>query len=552
MVPEEVRQLAAKLKQARALAVKGEYSAASSLQRQCLRQLQSWDGRSGDPSVLQMCQNALPVVEAELRLTEELRDVVRSMPINPLAGAGNVIQMGREADPDVWPPPTPAPEDALFDRNAPVRRYEDNVVDRRQSNGRAGARTPPRRPEPRLSHRRRESEPEPRPQRQAREREQGGHRRRPTAPSSKRQSVGTAGGGPKYDIHGRRVDPPPPKQSEQKSDGKNPEEKQKYSDMARENGWADMELIEGIERDIVEHNVDVKFDSIAGLETAKQLLQEAVLLPSWVPKFFTGIRRPWRGVLMFGPPGTGKTMLAKAVASECNTTFFNVSASTLSSKYRGDSEKMVRILFDMARYYAPSTIFFDEIDSLAGSRGAANEHEASRRVKTQLMVEMDGVHGSSNGEEEDAQKFVMVLAATNTPWDLDEALRRRLEKRIYIPLPEADGRKEVFRIYLQNIQLADDVDLDELAKATEGYSAADITNVCRDASMMNVRRIMETGRKLGLGKEEMQRMLMEKNDELHTAVTMQDLMTAAGKVSKSVSDQDLRRYEEWMAEFGST
>jgi katanin p60 ATPase-containing subunit A1 len=170
--------------------------------------------------------------------------------------------------------------------------------------------------------------------------------------------------------------------------------------MARENGWADLELIESIERDIVEHKVNVKFESIAGHETAKQLLQETVLLPFWMPNFFTGIRRPWKGkrsferscsrqelivrawlagVLLFGPPGTGKTMLAKAVASECNTTFFSVSASTLSSKYRGDSEKMVRILFDMARYYAPSTIFFDEIDSLAGSRGASNEHEASRR-----------------------------------------------------------------------------------------------------------------------------------------------------------------------------
>jgi katanin p60 ATPase-containing subunit A1 len=114
--------------------------------------------------------------------------------------------------------------------------------------------------------------------------------------------------------------------------------------VAREEGWADLELVESIERDIVEGKLNVTWDSIAGLTEPKELLQEAVVLPLWMPDYFRGIRRPWKGVLMFGPPGTGKTMLAKAVASECNTTFFNVSASTLGSKYRGDSEKMVSVI----------------------------------------------------------------------------------------------------------------------------------------------------------------------------------------------------------------
>ena len=151
-----------------------------------------------------------------------------------------------------------------------------------------------------------------------------------------------------------------------------------------------------IQRDVLVANPMVRWDDVVELDEAKLLLKEAVVMPIKYPEFFTGLLSPWRGVLLYGPPGTGKTMLAKAVATECKTTFFNISASSLVAKWRGESEKLCRLLFEVARYHAPSTIFIDEIDSIMGSRDSGSENEPSRRLKTELMIQMDGLSKSDS------------------------------------------------------------------------------------------------------------------------------------------------------------
>ena len=181
----------------------------------------------------------------------------------------------------------------------------------------------------------------------------------------------------------------------------------------------DRYLIDMVERDVIHRELGVHFDDIAGLETAKRLLNEAVSLPLLVPEFFVGIREPWKGVLLYGPPGTGKTMLAKAAAGVSDITFFNSSAASMINKYRGESEKLTRCLFRMARHYSPAIIFIDEIDALARTRGAGQEHEADRRLKSILFSEMDGIHsggsGSRSNDSNDEERVtrVVVLATTN-------------------------------------------------------------------------------------------------------------------------------------------
>ena len=226
---------------------------------------------------------------------------------------------------------------------------------------------------------------------------------------------------------------------------------------------------------------NVKWEDVAGLEGAKEALKEAVILPIKFPHLFQGKRQPWKGILLYGPPGTGKSYLAKAVATEANSTFFSVSSSDLVSKWMGESERLVKQLFNMARENKPAIIFIDEVDALCGPRGEG-ESEASRRIKTELLVQMDGVGKDSKG--------VLILGATNIPWQLDAAIRRRFQRRVHISLPDQPARARMFEISVGDTpcQLTQ-ADYKTLAQLSDGYSGSDIAIAVQDALMQPVRKI---------------------------------------------------------------
>jgi vacuolar protein-sorting-associated protein 4 len=237
---------------------------------------------------------------------------------------------------------------------------------------------------------------------------------------------------------------------------------------------------------IVKEKPNVKWDDIAGLEQAKEALKEAVILPIKFPQLFNSAgRTPWSGIMLYGPPGTGKSYLAKAVATEADATFLSVSSSDLTSKWLGESEKLVKMMFETARENRPSIVFIDEIDSIATAR-SDSESESSRRIKTELLIQMDGVGHSLEG--------MLILCATNLPWAIDSAVRRRCQKRIYIPLPDDRARRRMVEIHVAKIQPPPELtneNYDELAARTEGFSGSDISILIRDAIMEPVRRCQD-------------------------------------------------------------
>lgn len=235
---------------------------------------------------------------------------------------------------------------------------------------------------------------------------------------------------------------------------------------------------------VIKEKPNVPMHDVVGLDLAKDILDEAIVMSVRYPhQFGGGGLGTWRGVLLYGPPGTGKSHLARAVATEMNVTFLCVSSSDLTSKWVGESEKLVRAMFEMAQEESPCIIFIDEVDSLC-SRRQASESDSALRIKTEFMVRMDGVKTSD--------KKILVLAATNRPWELDDAILRRFEKRIYIPLPNHEARKGIFRVCLAKMtttQMPTDQELEELADVTEGYSGDDIRAAAKEAMHERVRKV---------------------------------------------------------------
>lgn len=326
-------------------------------------------------------------------------------------------------------------------------------------------------------------------------------------------------------------------------------------------------MVAKLEGAIIMEKPNVKWEDVAGLDAAKESLKEAVILPIKFPHLFTGKRKPWRGILLFGPPGTGKSYLAKAVATEANnSTFFSVSSSDLVSKWLGESEKLVKNLFEMAREHKPSIIFIDEVDSLCSSR-SENESESARRIKAEFLVQMQGVGVDNEG--------VLVLGTTNIPWVLDSAIRRRFQKRIYIPLPEEHTRASMFKMNMGNTTTKlIEQDYRILGEKSKGYSGADIYLVVQDALMQPIRKVNSaTHFKIVSGPSPTDPDVIEhdllmpcsagdrgakpmswndipSNKLLEPQVTMNDMLRSLSTQKSAVNENDLGKLKKFADDFG--
>ena len=274
----------------------------------------------------------------------------------------------------------------------------------------------------------------------------------------------------------------------------------------------------------------VKWDEVVGLETAKKAVKEAIVYPVQRPDLFP---LGWpRGILLFGPPGCGKTLLAAAVATEIDGNFYSIDAANIMSKWLGEAEQNVSKLFISARKSAndgkPAIVFVDELDSLMGAH--SNEVGGEIRVKNQFLKEMDGIMDKGKA------LHVYVIGATNKPWDLDWAFIRRFQKRILVPLPDHNTRLNMLKHYTGNLEVTEDVDLHELARLSEGFSGSDIRDVCQSAQLSLIGEFFESGKAMD-------------REAKPRALTMHDFRNIFDTRKPSVSLDMLSLYNRWFEAF---
>ncbi len=281
---------------------------------------------------------------------------------------------------------------------------------------------------------------------------------------------------------------------------------------------------------IVTEKPQVKWEEVVGLETAKKAVKEAIVYPVQRPDLFP---LGWpRGILLFGPPGCGKTLLAAAVATEIDGNFYSIDAANIMSKWLGEAEQNVSKLFNSARKSAndgkPAIVFVDELDSLMGQH--SNEVGGEIRVKNQFLKEMDGIMDKGKA------LHVYVIGATNKPWDLDWAFIRRFQKRILVPLPDNGTRTNMLKHYTGNLTVAEDVDLSELSRLSEGFSGSDIRDVCQSAQLSLIGEFFESGKAMD-------------REAKPRALTMHDFRNIFDTRKPSVSVDMLSLYNRWFEAF---